>query len=395
MAETLRNRMLQGSQAVSAPTVAPTFRQFLATKMLGNSRAESLRGDVVRKLLGSTGLGEPEFGAVDLVPGLGTIMQAQEAGRSIATPKHRLEGAGNAALAIIPIPAVAKGAKGLVKETAKTAGEAAAAALKRIAPDLLDDAAPIIAFHGSPHKFDKFDISKMGSGEGAQAFGHGVYLAENEKVARQYRDTLSLPSSPQNDAARYWLDQANGDRTAAAKMAGDFGRSIKLPKEEIANLTDTIIDAGHMYQVGVRAQPEHFLDWDASIVNQSPKVRSALADLLGEKALRDIPDAGTYNANSLGVPFDPRSGESVFRALGPKAEASRKLKEAGIPGIRYLDQGSRSASTGTRNYVVFDPGIIDVMKRYGIAAPIAAGGIAAAQQPSSSAQPTSKPRPEI
>src|SRR5687767_3158774 len=34
-------------------------------------------------------------------------------------------------------------------------------------------------FHGSPHKFDKFDMSKVGTGEGAQAYGHGLYFAEN------------------------------------------------------------------------------------------------------------------------------------------------------------------------------------------------------------------------
>jgi len=32
-------------------------------------------------------------------------------------------------------------------------------------------------WHGSPHKFDKFDICKIGTGEGAQAYGHGLYLA--------------------------------------------------------------------------------------------------------------------------------------------------------------------------------------------------------------------------
>ena len=37
---------------------------------------------------------------------------------------------------------------------------------------------------------------------------------------------------------------------------------------------------------------------------------------------------------------------------GPR-EAARALREAGIPGIRYLDQGSRGAGKGTSNFVVF------------------------------------------
>ncbi len=46
-------------------------------------------------------------------------------------------------------------------------------------------------FHGSPHLFKNWDFSKMGSGEGAQAFGHGGYFAGNKKVGEHYRDMLT------------------------------------------------------------------------------------------------------------------------------------------------------------------------------------------------------------
>ena len=48
-------------------------------------------------------------------------------------------------------------------------------------------AGPIKAYHGSPHDFDAFDLSKIGTGEGAQAYGHGLYFAENEAIAKAYR----------------------------------------------------------------------------------------------------------------------------------------------------------------------------------------------------------------
>lgn len=44
--------------------------------------------------------------------------------------------------------------------------------------------------------------------------------------------------------------------------------------------------------------------------------------------------------------------------------AAQKLREAGIPGIRYLDQGSRTAGEGSRNYVVFDDALIDILRKY-------------------------------
>jgi hypothetical protein len=35
------------------------------------------------------------------------------------------------------------------------------------------------------------DTTKIGTGEGAQAYGHGLYFADSEGVARSYRDKLS------------------------------------------------------------------------------------------------------------------------------------------------------------------------------------------------------------
>jgi hypothetical protein len=50
------------------------------------------------------------------------------------------------------------------------------------------------AFHGSPHKFEKFELQKIGSGEGAQAYGWGLYFASRKEVAEHYRKTLSRPT---------------------------------------------------------------------------------------------------------------------------------------------------------------------------------------------------------
>lgn len=50
------------------------------------------------------------------------------------------------------------------------------------------------AYHGTPHKIDPqegFRTDKIGTGEGAQAYGHGLYFAESDKTARGYRDGLS------------------------------------------------------------------------------------------------------------------------------------------------------------------------------------------------------------
>jgi hypothetical protein len=51
--------------------------------------------------------------------------------------------------------------------------------------------AAFTAYHGTPHKFDKFDVSKVGTGQGAASYGHGLYFAENPKVAGEYMQQLA------------------------------------------------------------------------------------------------------------------------------------------------------------------------------------------------------------
>jgi hypothetical protein len=59
------------------------------------------------------------------------------------------------------------------------AGSVGAGGAKLVQPE------GIFAYHSSPYTFDKFDLSKIGTGEGAQVYGHGIYAAENPAVSGQ------------------------------------------------------------------------------------------------------------------------------------------------------------------------------------------------------------------
>jgi hypothetical protein len=86
-----------------------------------------------------------------------------------------------------------------------------------------------VAFHGSPHIFDAFDMSKIGSGEGAQSYGHGLYFAEAPGVAKSYQDKLSdhkIEGKP--------LDEYNPEHMAALtifNVGGDRAQAISTIKE--------------------------------------------------------------------------------------------------------------------------------------------------------------------
>ena len=47
------------------------------------------------------------------------------------------------------------------------------------------------AWHGSPHDFDRFDLGAIGTGEGAQVHGWGLYFAANREMSEGYIERLS------------------------------------------------------------------------------------------------------------------------------------------------------------------------------------------------------------
>lgn len=220
----------------------------------------------------------------------------------------------------------------------------------------------ITAYHGSPHDFNKFDLSKIGTGEGAQAYGHGLYFAENEGVANSYRRKLSQGYSDGIGMAREALMLTGGDfekaiahvlrgkdsygkrwgndpnRLPFGKLYDDAVRELRLKPEGLA-------PSGHMYQVRINADPNDFLDWDLPL-SQQKNIKNAL-EKVGH---------GVFADSAL-------FGSSV----APKPSEISKYVEAGIPGIKYLDGNSRAAGDGSRNYVVFDDSLIEILKKYGLA----------------------------
>ena len=311
--------------------------------------------------------------------------------------------------------------------------------------------AGIRAYHGSPHDFDRFDISKIGTGEGAQAYGRGLYFAESEGVAKSYRDDLAgfdwranIPKREVNGgdiryAVEEALKQANGNPARARQILeqerkhwagmGEDGygaEAIKLFDEIAPTLAPK--PKGRMYEVNIKADPDQFLDWDKPLSQQPEGVRKLLPDLKPDAAGRDVYEE---LATRLATPVPPeadRGWTSVVNTINDRVQnpqrATQALRDAGIPGIKYLDQGSRAKAfrvdletsrgpyrvddpatfsteaqaldylrakeaegfkaklvdQGSRNFVVFDDALVEILRKYGLLPPVAAGTAAALNQ---------------
>jgi len=229
---------------------------------------------------------------------------------------------------------------------------------------------PIRAFHGSPYDFDRFDLSKIGTGEGAQAYGHGLYFAENEGVARGYRDALNPAPFDLKQMADPYLGLPDAEaisKLAVARRQAEF-RGDKRAARDYRDLSEWFQSGraadfrpGRMYEVNLHADPNKFLDWDTGIPRQPEPVKEAI-EKLGVR--QDFPNAsGAHLYQAL-----EDRGMIMDRYGRGKPGVTAALQDAGIPGIKYLDQGSRGAGDGTRNFVVFDPKIIEIVRKYGLGA---------------------------
>jgi len=397
--------LLGGPPAVKNPELRALIEERMKTGGEANSKREKLR-----ELLSSGTMAAMDTGKVEMRKAPGA-KKAEEA-LSTAAEFIPFVGAGKAA------------AEGDYGSAALQAGMdvaggpllkgAAALGGKFLAPALMG---AIKAYHGSPHKFDKFDISKIGTGEGAQAYGHGLYFAENPKVAESYKNagignidwenakygnkkiqTLYDEATRKQDAAHRAKDQNAINRANAelyyweSLLTGTHPYVVKANAldpdngwPELKNFVDKIDDKKFknidypetgLYEVNLRwpdaareaadpLSPHHFLDYDKPLSEQSDYVKSMLSvdkrakdKLYGSGAEYYRGLTGRY-AQDAPIHFSAEQAEEKFGM----PLASQQLKALGIPGIRYKDAASRGTEGGTSNYVLFSDELADILKR--------------------------------
>ena len=162
------------------------------------------------------------------------------------------------------------------------------------------------AFHGSPHKFEKFDLGSVGTGTGMQAHGWGLYFAFSKNTAKRYRDRLK-------------------------------GRR------------DTYTGEGSLVEVEI---PENdvLLDENKSIEKQPPKVREIIKAEL--ERIGGSANSGRSFYKELMFEMKRRGAENPARA------ASEHLNKLGIKGIKYVGM------VDGESYVIFDDQAIKIINSY-------------------------------
>lgn len=192
------------------------------------------------------------------------------------------------------------------------------------------------AYHGTPYRgIEKFLLDKIGTGEGAQAYGFGLYFTSKKEIADFYRKNLSNPN--------------RGGWTVAGDYDPNAGENL-----------------GQLYKVDL-PDDTSMLHWDKALDAQPAGPKRALT-----KAISTIRAMGGEIADN------PKGNEIYFaleKALGSDKAASESLNTLGVVGIKYLDGISRGAGDGTYNFVIFDENAIEILETYYQVAKVAERGI--------------------
>lgn len=111
----------------------------------------------------------------------------------------------------------------------------------QVVPPTDENPVGMIAFHGSGADFDEFKLEKIGTGEGAQAYGYGLYFTDSEDIAKFYRDTVQFDQAMRGKATVKYKGKVFEDLgdTAAAEAAPPSYNAIKSIAEEMNKITGT------------------------------------------------------------------------------------------------------------------------------------------------------------
>ena len=252
--------------------------------------------------------------------------------------------------------------------------------------------AALTAWHGTPHKIQgKFDISKVGTGEGAQAFGHGMYFAENPKVAQGYQSALGKwidrvkigdTELPIYDAMAKYADEGENAAKVLQRMKNkgqltidqyndmvkdvvipEIRTNAKIPQEKWGDVEGL---AGNLYKVDIPdTHIPTLMDWDKSLGEQSPFVKKAVNSLKKHITPRMRDELGGDLNLLFGKDVTPAQFLNTWEIIHPESKigiGEELLNQAGVKGVRYLDNFSRDAGKGTSNFVVFDPSTVKILE---------------------------------
>jgi len=249
---------------------------------------------------------------------------------------------------------------------------------RRAANSLMNELGQVDVWHGSPHRFDRVSHEKIGTGEGAQAFGWGTYYSDLREVASTYAkpnkvlfdgDAMDATEAYNKLGKEIGYDYLDGisrpgrvlneliDNLAAGKKVNPYPKDSErfALYENLSKRLDYPEASTYRAQLFPGKDPSEytFLDWYEPVDKAK---REQIREVLGQTT-----DVVMHTGITAGDLY-----HQLEKHLGSDKEASLFLKRAGIDGIRYPTEtlsGKGPKGGGAYNYVVFDENDVRLVQR--------------------------------
>lgn len=238
-----------------------------------------------------------------------------------------------------------------------------------------ETAKQVIAYHGSPYSFERFTNAAIGTGEGAQSFGWGLYFTDLENIAKNYANNQSLIEKHLNIEYDYNIP----DRFY------QIPKNNRKTKEDIIEYVDSQIqgwqDIRDQYQVqewtklkqkvstyqpnlykvslhkGKTLEQYTWLEWDSPITEDVKRIFEKIG-FIWDFEKTPLTQGKAY-AN-----FTSQIDEKLKDRSAAQRQISLLLLENGIDGVKFpsesISRGATSETAEGFNYVVFDENAITI-----------------------------------
>lgn len=368
-----RNRRSQDPQAALDMPV-----QFLRGRLASTLGMPSDVLNTLQSPLPMEVYGDVDYSAAQQVP-YGTQDLLQQLPLAPTGPAQ--QAAANLGSVVPMTPMEALQAARLARQAALAGGQAVASTGRALAPvagDMLTNymvkrnmILPLDVYHGTPHKLPptasnplgEFDASKIGTGAGAQAYGHGIYVSESSPYADTFalrrnipdiegiafQNGLQLSRNAQVELIRQATRDSMGKPTKAENYIDPVAAVKKLQNANIEvrqmpadKLRDTIREVqeqnkAYLYKADLPDEMiAKMLDWDKPL-SQQPNI----LEILGKN----------YRSDYLNM-FKDKPGKDFYKAISGNSgiedlriSGSSELTKLGIPGIKYKNADARNFVT--------------------------------------------------
>lgn len=219
-------------------------------------------------------------------------------------------------------------------------------------------------WHGTPHRFDQFSTDYLGTGEGFNTFGWGLYFASKRAIAEFYRKKLSRKAQTSGHVYRVRLPDEDTRYLLWDKRLAEQAKAIQQAALSFLKIQET---PPTEYHWGIGCGVEANLGLSNAMIEQHGDHFEAYSDSGAWEARRqfaDLPEAIKEAKRKIRTELLRRTGEGFYETLKWECDsakgASLALLAAGIYGIKYFDGGSRGAKEGSYNYVLFDASHIEI-----------------------------------